>query len=114
MLSNEEKKVLKHQLHSIQGQVTAIDKMIDEDRDAEEIYIQFKAVEGIVDKALYGILDDLFRKNFAEALVKTLEACPGDCPDCDKLEILKKQFGTMDLKEVFKQLTRLNESQKIA
>ena len=112
MLSNEEKKVLKHQLHSIQGQVTAIDKMIDEDRDAEEIYIQFKAVEGIVDKALYGILDDLFRKNLAETLVKGLEACPGDCADCDRLEILKQQFGTMDLKEVFKQLTRLNETQK--
>ncbi len=113
MLSNEEKKVLKHQLNSIQGQITAISNMIDEDRNAEDIYIQFKAVEGIVDKALYGILDDLFRKNFAEALVKGIEACPGDCEDCDRLEILKNQFSKMDLKEVFKQLTRLNETQKI-
>lgn len=102
MLSKEEKKVLKRQLNSIQGQITAIDKMIEQDRSAEDIYIQFKAVEGIVDKALYDILDDLFRKNLATALVKAAKACPGDCDDCDRLEILKKQFGTMNLKEVFK------------
>lgn len=112
MLSNEEKKVLRRQLNSIQGQITSIDKMIEQNRNAEDIYVQFKAIEGIVDKAIYGILDDLFRKNFAEALVKGLEACPGDCPDCDRLEILKKQFSTMDLKEVFKQLTRLNQIQE--
>ncbi len=113
MLSKEEKKVLKRQLNSIQGQITAIDKMIDQDRSAEDIYIQFKAVEGIVDKALYDILDDLFRKNLATALVTAAEACPGDCDDCDRLEILKKQFGTMNLKEVFKHLTRFKPSQKI-
>lgn len=112
MLSNKEKKVLKRQLNSIQGQVKAIDKMIDQNRNSEDIYIQFKAVEGIVDKAIYGILDDLFRKNFAEALVKAVEACPGECDDCEKLEIVKKQFGTMELKEVFKHLTRLNQVQK--
>ena len=109
MLSTEEKKILKHQLTSMHGQIAAINKMIDEDRDAEEIYIQFKAVEGIVDKALYGILDDLFRKNLAEILVKGLEACPGDCEDCDRFEIIKNQFSKMDLNEVFKHLTRLNQ-----
>ncbi len=113
MLSRGEKKVLKRQLNSIQGQITAIDKMIEQDRSAEDIYIQFKAVEGIVDKALYDILDDLFRKNLATALVKAAEACPGDCDDCDRLEILKKEFGTMNLREVFKHLTRFKSVQKI-
>lgn len=70
-------------------------------------------MEGLVDKALYRILDDLFRKNFAEALVKAVDACPGECDDCERVEILKKQFCTMDLKEVFKHLTRLNQTQKI-
>lgn len=109
MLSAEEKKVLKRQLNSIQGQISAIDKMIDQDRSAEDIYVQFKAVEGIVDKALYDILDDLFRKNLAVILVKGLEACPGDCEDCDRFEIIKNQFSKMDLNEVFKHLTRLNQ-----
>lgn len=108
MLSNKERKILQKQLNAIKGQIIAIEKMLHADREAEEIYVQFKAVEGIVSKALYTILDDLFRKNFAETLVKAIDTCPGECDNCERLELMKKQFGKLDLKEVLKQLSRLN------
>jgi CsoR family transcriptional regulator, copper-sensing transcriptional repressor len=108
MLSNKEKKILQKQLNAIEGQIKAIEKMLNTDREAEEIYVQFKAVKGIVDKALYTILDDLLRKNFAQTLVKAIDTCPGECDNCDRLELMKKQFGKLDLKEVLKQLSKLN------
>ena len=112
MLSRNERKVLKRQLNAMSGQIRSIEKMIIENRDINDIYIQFKAVEGIVNKAVYEILDEVFRKNLAASLVEAMNACPGDCSDCDRLEILKKQFGQMDLKEVSKYLGKLNTAKE--
>ena len=46
------------------GQLSAIQKMLDEDRDGQDIYLQFKALEGQLSKILYTLLDELFRKIF--------------------------------------------------
>lgn len=112
MLSIKEKKILKKQLNAVQGQIKAVANMIANDRDVEDIYIQFKAIEGIIDKALYHILDEVFSKNLANSLVQAVNDCPGECDNCGRLEILKRQFGAMDLKEVFKQLNKLNSLTK--
>lgn len=108
MLSRKEKSVLKKQLNAIQGQLKAIEKMVEKDRDVEEIFIQCKAVEGIIQKAIYGVMDELLRKKFAEVLVKAVNDCPGECPNCDNIEELKKQFANMSLKEVHKYLLGFN------
>ena len=108
MLSGKEKRELKKQLNAIQGQLKAIEKMVEKDRDVEEIFIQCKAVEGIIQKAIYGVMDELLRKKFAEVLVKAVNDCPGECASCTDIEELKKQFANMSLKEVHKYLLGLN------
>lgn len=47
-----------------------------------------------------------------DRILKNLVFYLRDCEDCERLEIGNKEFSTMDLKEVFKYLTRLNQSQK--
>ena len=75
----EDTRKLKKQLHIIKGQIEGIEKMIDDDRDAEEIYTQFKAIEGNFQKTFHGLLEDILRKNLALKIVKVVNACPGNC-----------------------------------
>ena len=91
------------------GQLHAIQNMLSEDRDEQDIYVQFKAVEGILNKALYTILDELFRKKLASTIVKVMDDCYSeDCPHCSHVELVKEEFSRMDIRDVMKQLHRLD------
>ena len=109
MLSAEDKREISHQTNAMIGQLRAIQKMLRDERDAQAIYIQFKAVEGLLDKALYTILDDLFRKKLASTIVKVLDECYSeDCPHCSNIELVKKEFTRMNIAEVLKNLSKLD------
>ncbi|HED37517.1 MAG TPA: metal-sensitive transcriptional regulator [Ignavibacteria bacterium] len=96
----EETKKLKTQLHIIKGQIDGIEKMIDNERDAEEIYIQFKAIEGNFQKTFHGLLEDILRKNLALKIVKVVNACPGNCRDAEKIKFIQNEFPKMEIKKV--------------
>ena len=96
----EDSKKLKKQLHIIKGQIEGIERMIDNDRDSEEIYIQFKAIEANFQKTIHEILADNLRKNLALKIVKVVNACPGNCPDAEKIKLVQKEFPKMEIKKV--------------
>ncbi|GBD88209.1 hypothetical protein BMS3Abin03_02144 [bacterium BMS3Abin03] len=95
-----EVKTLKNHLHYLKGQVEGVEKMIDRDEDSNDIYIQFKAIEGTLHKTIYVLLEDILRKELAQKIVKVVNACPGNCEDAEKIEFVKKEFPKMQIKKV--------------
>jgi DNA-binding FrmR family transcriptional regulator len=93
-------KDLKKRLHYLKGQIDGIERMLDDGRDPNDIYIQFKAVEGALQKAIYVVLDDTLRKDLAQKIVKVVDACPGNCGDEDKIEYIRQEFPKLDLKKI--------------
>lgn len=91
---------LKKRLHHIKGQLEGIERMLDEERSANDIYIQFKAVEGALQKAIYVVLDETLRRELAEKIVKVIDACPGNCGNEDKIEFIRQEFPNLELKKI--------------
>ncbi|MEQ9424058.1 MAG: metal-sensitive transcriptional regulator [Cyclobacteriaceae bacterium] len=99
-------------LKSIKGQIDGLIKMLDEDQDPEKILVQFKASRKGLDKAHYRLLDEVYRKALAMKIVETVEACPGNCGNEDKIEFIRKQFpqiGLDDLTEKMREIARMKE-----
>ena len=108
MLSEEDKRQIRRQINSMLGQLRAIQNMLEDNREARDIYVQFKAVEGLLNRAIYTVLDELFRKKLAETIVKVLDNCYSEsCPYCNNVELVKEEFARMDIAEVIKNLSRL-------
>ncbi len=107
MLNHHEKKVVLKRLHTIQGQIRGIEKMIEEDRSVQEIFNQLKAVEQGVHSTIYDVLEDQLKMHLAEVLSMRLAACPGNCSDAERLQYTKKQFAELDLKGVIESLSWL-------
>jgi len=71
----------------------------------DALFQQFRAVEGVAHRAVAQVLDELFRKKLALALVAAQDACPGECDYCDRVEKLKKEFAGLDTPQVMDYLT---------
>lgn len=100
---------LKKRLHYIKGQIEGIERMLDDGRNANDIYIQFKAVEGALQKAIYVVLDETLRKDLALKIVKVVNACPGNCEDADKIEFIRNEFPKLDLKQIAQVISEIHK-----
>jgi len=108
----KEKKEIIKRLHHIKGQLGGIEKMLDEDRPIQDVYGQLKAAEQALHQAIYAVLNDQIKRQFAETLATRLAACPGDCDDAERLQFLRREFSKLDLKELIDELTWLLDSTK--
>ena len=97
MIPRDLSKDIKTRLQSINGQLSGLIKMLDEDTDPEKILIQFKAAQKGLDKAHFLLLDETYRKALAIKISETVEACPGDCGNEDRIEFIRKQFPDLEL-----------------
>ncbi|HEU0228163.1 MAG TPA: metal-sensitive transcriptional regulator [Arachidicoccus soli] len=95
-------------LSMLKGQIGGIIKMLDEDRDPDQILNQFQAADQGLQKAHYLLLDDVFRKSLALKLVQVMNACPGNCPDAQKIELLKEQFPILQDNELTDKMKEIN------
>lgn len=109
MLPKELTGDLTKRLSTIKGQIEGIIKMFDEDRDPDQILNQFKAADQGLQKTHFLLLDEVFRKSLALNLVKVMNACPGNCPDAQKIEILKEQFPLLQDGELTHKIKEINE-----
>lgn len=106
MLTAAERKVVTHQLKALTGQLEGVRALLaDPDTGLDVLFQQFRAVEGVAHRAVAQVLDELFRKKLALALVAAQDACPGECDYCDRVERLKKEFAGLDLPQVLSHLT---------
>ena len=106
---------LKKRLNFIKGQLKDISRMIDEDKEPDQILVQFKAADQALQNAHFLLLDEVFRKSLALSLVDVLNACPGNCQDAEKIEFLQKQFPKLKLDEITSKMKEINEiSERLA
>ncbi|NIT60528.1 MAG: metal-sensing transcriptional repressor, partial [Aliifodinibius sp.] len=73
-------------LNTIKGQIEGIAKMLQEGKDPQQILNQFKAADKGLQNAHYLLLDEVYRKALAIKIVNTVDACPGNCGNEDKIE----------------------------
>jgi len=111
-IGSKEKKEIVKRLHHIKGQLGGIEKMLEDDRPIKDVYGQLKAAEQALHQAIYAVLNDQIKRQFAETLAKRLAACPGDCNDAERLQFLRYEFSKLDLKELINELTWLLNSTK--
>lgn len=112
VISPKEMKDIVKRLHHIKGQLGGIEKMLEDGRPVKDVYGQLKAVEQALHQAIYVVLDDQLKKQFAEILAQRLAVCPGDCDDAERLQFLRREFSKLDLKELIDELTWLLDSTK--
>ena len=106
MLTAAERKVVTQQLNALTGQVDGLRTLLATPATGLDVLVQqFRAVEGVAHRAVAKVLDELFRKKLAAALVNAQDACPGECDYCDRVERLKKEFAGLDLPQVLSYLT---------
>jgi len=99
-------------LASIQGQLEGIGKMLKESKDPDQILVQFKtAVKGL-DRANYLVVDEVYRKALAIKIVRTTDACPGDCGNEHKIEHMRRQFPAFELDELTSKIKEISEIEK--
>ncbi len=82
--------------------------MLDEEKDPERILIQFKAAQKGLDKARFLLLDETYRKALAIKISETVEACPGNCGNEDRIEFIRKQFPDLELDALTSQIKEID------
>ncbi|SNZ01409.1 metal-sensitive transcriptional regulator [Flagellimonas pacifica] len=97
MIPRDLSRDIKTRLQSIYGQIGGLIKMLDEDTDPEKILIQFKAAQKGLDKAHFLLLDEVYRKALAIKISETIDACPGNCGNEDRIEFIRKRFPDLEL-----------------
>jgi len=100
MLPQDLTKDIINRLSSIKGRFDGIGKMLKDGQGPDQILIQLKAVQKGLDRANYLLLDEVYRKALAIKIVKTVEACPGDCGSEHKIEDMRRQFPSIRLDEI--------------
>ena len=108
MLPRDLTRELKARLKSINGQIEGIIKMLDEERSPKDILLQFRSVKSGMHKAEQLLLDEVFRKTLAIQIVKTMDACPGDCGNEERLEVFRKEFPDLKLEELAEKMEEIN------
>ena len=83
--------------------------MLDENKDPEKILIQFKAAQKGLDKAHFLLLDEVYRKALAITISETVEACPGNCGNEERIEFIRKQFPDLELNSLTDKMKEIDE-----
>ncbi|MEQ9441923.1 MAG: metal-sensitive transcriptional regulator [Cyclobacteriaceae bacterium] len=113
MIPKDLTKDIKTRLQSIKGQVDGLIKMLDEGKDPEKILLQFKAAQKGLDKAHYLLLDEAYRKALAIKISETVEACPGNCGNEDRIEFIRQQFPHLELDSLTQKMKEIAELKEL-
>ena len=109
MIPKDLTKDIKTRLQSIKGQIDGLINMLDEDQDPEKILTQFKAAQRGLDKAHFLLLDEAYRKALAIKISETVEACPGNCGNEERIEFIRQQFPKLELDSLTAKMKEISE-----
>ncbi len=104
MIPHDLTQSIKVSLKTATGQLGYILSKIDDVDQVENILLQLKAVQSMLTKTTYELLDDTYRKALAERISSAYQSCPGDCGNEETIEKLRKLFPELKLEEVPKKL----------
>ena len=99
-------------LKSIEGQTRGLIAMLEDDKNPEKILTQFKAVQKALDKSHFLLLDEVYRKALAIKIVETMDACPGNCGNEERIEFIRKQFPDLEMDNLSQKMKEIAELKK--
>lgn len=100
MIPHDLTQSIKVSLKTATGQLGYILSKIDDVDQVENILLQLKAVQSMLTKTTYELLDDTYRKALAERISSAYQSCPGDCGNEETIEKLRTLFPELKLEEV--------------
>lgn len=110
MISSDLTRDIKISIKTAIGQLNYILKQIDNEQEAENILLQFKAVQAILNKSTFELLDETYRKAMAEKISSAHQNCPGNCGNEQNIEQLRKLFPDLSMEDIPQ---KLKEAQKL-
>jgi len=112
MISSDLTRNIKVSVKTAIGQLNYILKQVDNEKQAENVLLQFKAVQAILTKTTFELLDDTYRKALAEKTSSAYQNCPGNCGNEKNIEQLRKLFPDFDLEDVPEKLKEAEQVEK--
>ena len=100
MIRGDLTKRIKTSIKTAQGQLGYILTKIDDEDQAENILLQLKAVQSMLTKSTFELLDDAYRKALAEKISSVHVNCPGNCGQEDAIEKLIRLFPEIKPEDV--------------
>lgn len=107
MISSDLTRDIKISIKTIIGQLGYVLKQIDNEQQSQDILLQLKAVQSMVSKTTFQLLDEAYRKALAEKISSAYENCPGNCGNEDVIEKLRKLFPDIALEDVPEKLKEI-------
>ncbi|GIL24013.1 MAG: hypothetical protein BroJett042_25260 [Bacteroidota bacterium] len=104
MIPHDLTQSIKVSLKTATGQLGYILSKIDDVDQVENILLQLKAVQSMLAKTTYELLDDAYRKALAERISSAYQSCPGDCGNEETIKKLRTLFPELKLEEVTEKL----------
>ncbi len=108
----KQKKELSKRLRYVIGQLTAVEKMVEEGKDSSDIFLQLRSVESAFHRSIIDTFETAHRLELAERIVEELENCPGSCQYCDVVDTLKRDFPKLSLTQVLGGLHQIKKRRK--
>lgn len=108
-MNSKKKKALLKRIRFVNGQLSGIEKMLEQDRQPLDIYIQLLSVESAFRKSIIETFETEHRLELGECIVDELENCPGSCEYCTLLAILKRDFPKLTLMQVLDVLHQIKK-----
>ncbi|MDN4167050.1 metal-sensing transcriptional repressor [Cytophagales bacterium LB-30] len=100
MIPHDLTQSIKVSLKTANGQLGFILSKIDDEDQVENILLQLKAVQAMLAKTTYELLDETYRKALAEKISSAYQSCPGNCGNEETIERLRTLFPEFKLEEV--------------
>lgn len=109
MISSDLTQNTKTAIKTAIGQLNYVLSKVDDEQQTENVLLQLKAVQAILTKTTFELLDDTYRKALAEKISSAYQTCPGNCGNEKIIERLRKLFPDFVLEEVPEKLKEAQE-----
>lgn len=109
MISSDLTKDVENSLKTAKGQLDSILSRLKDPKEAQNVLIQMKAVQGLINKAVVELLDDAYRKALAERISLAADQCPGNCGNQENFEKLIKMFPEIKPEDIPVQLMKVEK-----
>ena len=103
---------VKNSLKTAIGQLGYILGKLDDAGETQNVLLQLKAVQSILGKATFELLDEAYRKALAERLSATYRQCPGNCGNEGQIYELLKLFPELKPEDIPQKLKEAGELEK--
>lgn len=100
MIEQDQIRGIKTSLKTLMGQLNYVLKNLSDEQQCENNLLQLKAAQSTLNKIIFELLDDAYRKAMAEKLSAAHQLCPGNCGNELEIERLLRLFPHISLEEI--------------